>query len=116
MAQTGSGGGQPEGTPKLKAPSPGPDGNEDVAKKAAAPLATASSHSDPYPHYIMSGACAGAAYHSYANLNNPRAAGIKLVFGAAYLWAGRMLYTGNPKLGYDLGTITSLGVRLRAGR
>jgi hypothetical protein len=28
-----SGGGQPEGTPKLKAPSPGPDGNEDVAKK-----------------------------------------------------------------------------------
>jgi hypothetical protein len=36
----------------------------------------------------MSGACAGAAYHSYANMNNPRMAGIKLAFAGAYLWGG----------------------------
>ena len=36
----------------------------------------------------MGGACAGGAYHSYARLNNPRAAGIKLAFAAAYVWAG----------------------------
>jgi len=65
-----------------------PEGNTDIAKKAAAPLATISSHTDPYPHYLMAGACGGAAYHSYANLNNPRMAAIKLAFGAAYLWAG----------------------------
>lgn len=56
--------------------------------QAAAPLATVSSHADPWPHYIMSGACFGSAFHSYSNLNNPRAAGIKLAFGVAYLWAG----------------------------
>jgi hypothetical protein len=56
--------------------------------QAAAPLATISSHTDPWPHYIMAGACSGAAYHSYANLNNPRAAGIKLAFAAAYIWGG----------------------------
>ena len=30
---------------------------QDVLKQVASPMATASSHLDPYPHYIMSGAC-----------------------------------------------------------
>lgn len=44
---------QDSNTPKLHAP----EGNDNVLQKAAAPLATISSHSDPWPHYIMSGAC-----------------------------------------------------------
>jgi uncharacterized membrane protein (UPF0136 family) len=96
----------PEGTPKLKAP----EGNENVLQKAAAPLATLSSHSDPWPHYIMSGACGASAIYNYSNVNNPRLAAIKLAFAGAYLWAGRMLVTGNPTLGYDVGTFTSAGL------
>jgi len=34
-----------------------PEGNDNVLQKAAAPIATLSSHADPWPHYIMSGAC-----------------------------------------------------------
>lgn len=35
---------------------------------------------------------------------------IKAAFGAAYLVSGRLLATGDPKTGYDLGSITSLGL------
>lgn len=31
--------------------------DQDVVKQVASPMATLSSHVDPYPHYIMSGAC-----------------------------------------------------------
>lgn len=40
-------------TPKLQVP----EGNDNALQAAAAPIATISSHADPYPHYIMSGAC-----------------------------------------------------------
>ncbi|GBF93116.1 hypothetical protein Rsub_05845 [Raphidocelis subcapitata] len=110
-ALPGRSGSRDEGTPKVKMP----EGNDAVLQKAASPLATVSSHTDPWPHYIMSGACGGAAYHQYAKMNNPRMAGITLAVGAAYLWAGRMLVNGNPRLGYDLGLITSLGLVALAG-
>jgi hypothetical protein len=42
-----------KGTPKLSIP----EGNDNVLEKAAAPIATLASHADPWPHYIMSGAC-----------------------------------------------------------
>lgn len=35
-------------TPKLHVP----QGNDNVLEKAAAPLATISSHADPWPHYM----------------------------------------------------------------
>lgn len=87
-----------------------PQGNDSIIEKAAAPIATVSSHADPWPHYIMSGACAGSALYSYSTLNNPRMAAMKAALGVAYLWAGRQLVTGNPKLGYDVGTVTSLAL------
>ncbi len=31
--------------------------DQDVVKRVSSPMATVSSHLDPYPHYIMSGAC-----------------------------------------------------------
>jgi hypothetical protein len=37
-------------------------------------------------------------------------AAIKAGLGLAYLFAGRQLVTGNPTLGYDLGSITSLAL------
>lgn len=37
-------------------------------------------------------------------------AGIKAALGLSYLFAGRQLVTGNPKLGYDLGSVTSLAL------
>lgn len=48
--------------------------------------------------------------YSYSSLNNPRMAAIKAGLGLAYLFAGRQLVTGNPKLGYDLGSVTSLAL------
>jgi hypothetical protein len=37
-------------------------------------------------------------------------AGIKAALGLTYLFAGRQLVSGNPKLGYDLGTVSSLAL------
>ena len=51
-----------------------------------------------------------SALYSYSSLNNPRMAAIKAGLGLAYLYAGRQLVTGNPTLGYDLGSITSLAL------
>jgi hypothetical protein len=51
-----------------------------------------------------------SALYSYSSLNNPRMAGIKATLGLSYLFAGRQLVTGNPKLGYDLGSVTSLAL------
>lgn len=53
--------------------------------------------------------------------SNPRNAAIKAGFAAAYLASGRLLATGDPKTGYDLGSISSLALtawswpRARAG-
>ncbi|PNW79186.1 hypothetical protein CHLRE_09g405300v5 [Chlamydomonas reinhardtii] len=84
--------------------------DQDVLKQVASPMATASSHLDPYPHYIMSGACGGAAFYAYNTMRNPRVAAMAGGFGLAYLFAGRLLVTGHPQLGYDIGTLTSVGV------
>eukprot|EP00879_Flechtneria_rotunda_P015964 GHRR01016696.1.p1 GENE.GHRR01016696.1~~GHRR01016696.1.p1 ORF type:complete len:156 (-),score=48.87 GHRR01016696.1:250-717(-) len=94
------------GTPKLKVP----EGNDNILEKAAAPIATIASHADPWPHYLMTGACGLSAFHSWANLNNPRMAALKAALGVTYLYAGRQLVTGNPTLGYDLGTVASLAL------
>jgi hypothetical protein len=51
-----------------------------------------------------------SALYTYSSLNNPRMAAIKAGLGLAYLFAGRQLVTGNPTLGYDLGSITSLAL------
>lgn len=42
-------------------------------------------------------------------------AAVKLGLGLSYLWAGRILVTGNPRVGYDLGTVTSLALAATAG-
>lgn len=77
--------------------------------QAAAPVATLSSKVDPWPHYLMSGACAGAGAYSY-NRGNPRMAAFAGAFSLAYLFAGRLVVQGHEQLGYDVGTITSIGV------
>ncbi|PNW79185.1 hypothetical protein CHLRE_09g405300v5 [Chlamydomonas reinhardtii] len=58
----------------------------------------------------MSGACGGAAFYAYNTMRNPRVAAMAGGFGLAYLFAGRLLVTGHPQLGYDIGTLTSVGV------
>jgi hypothetical protein len=125
-------------TPKMHAPA----GNDNVLQKVGAPLAAISSHADPWPHYTMSAACecllqlpttlgegaivltvppsplsagAASALYSYSSLNSPCMAGIKAALGLAYMFAGRQLVTGNPRLGYDLGSVTSLALVSRGG-
>lgn len=85
-------------------------GNQSLPEKVASPVATLSSSVDPWPHYIMSGACAGAGAYSYTRMNNPRVAAIAGGFSLAYLFAGRLLVQGHERLGYDIGTVTSLGL------
>ncbi|GIL95791.1 hypothetical protein Vretimale_1723, partial [Volvox reticuliferus] len=80
--------------------------DQDALKRASSPIATLSSHVDPYPHYIMSGACAGGGLYAYNTMKNPRVAALAGGFSLAYLFAGRLLVTGHPQLGYDIGTIT----------
>ncbi|KAG2488772.1 hypothetical protein HYH03_012769 [Edaphochlamys debaryana] len=84
--------------------------DQDAVKRAASPVATLSSHVDPWPHYIMSGACAGAGLYSYNTMRNPRVAGFAGLFSLSYLFAGRLVITGYPQLGYDIGTLTSAGL------
>ncbi|GLC44276.1 hypothetical protein PLESTB_000760100 [Pleodorina starrii] len=84
--------------------------DQSAIKQAASPVATLSSHVDPYPHYIMSGACAGGGLYAYNTMRNPRVAALAGGFSLAYLFAGRLLATGHPQLGYDIGTITSIGL------
>jgi hypothetical protein len=40
---------------------------------------------------------------SFYTANNPRQAAIQTLLAGAYIWAGRLLVTGNPTLGYDIG-------------
>jgi len=89
--------------------------DQTATEKAAAPIATLSSNVDPYPHYIMGTACGGAGVYSYMSKANPRAAAIAGAAGLAYFWAGRLLASGNEKLGYDIGTVTSLGLLAATG-
>ncbi|KAG2488770.1 hypothetical protein HYH03_012768 [Edaphochlamys debaryana] len=84
--------------------------DQDVVKRASAPMATLSTKVDPYPHYIMSAACAGAGLYSYNTMRNPRVAGFAGLFSLSYLFAGRLLVSGNEQLGYDIGTLTSAGL------
>ncbi|KAJ9518946.1 hypothetical protein QJQ45_026206 [Haematococcus lacustris] len=98
------------GDKKLEIP-----GDQPASAKAAAPLAALSSQIDPWPHYSMSAACAGGAGWAYSRMNNPRAAAIAGGFSVLYLFAGRLLVQGNDRLGYDLGTVTSLALLASAG-
>ncbi|KXZ49720.1 hypothetical protein GPECTOR_20g577 [Gonium pectorale] len=84
--------------------------DQNALQRTSSPMATLSSHLDPYPHYIMSGACAGGGIYAYNMLRNPRIAATAGAFSLAYLFAGRLLVTGHPQLGYDIGTITSIGL------
>jgi len=86
-----------------------------VTEKAGSTLTSLSTNVDPYPHYTMSAACAGAAGYSYSKMNNPRAAAIAGGFSLLYLFAGRLLVQGHERLGYDVGTVASLGLVATAG-
>ncbi|KAL6765570.1 hypothetical protein V8C86DRAFT_2454582 [Haematococcus lacustris] len=98
------------GDKKLEIP-----GDQPASAKAAAPLAALSSQIDPWPHYTMAAGCAGGAGWAYSRMNNPRAAAIAGGFSVLYLFAGRLLVQGNDRLGYDLGTVTSLALLASAG-
>ncbi|MEW5316476.1 MAG: hypothetical protein WDW38_007848 [Sanguina aurantia] len=76
--------------------------------QAASPIVSLSSSMDPFPHFIMTGACGLGALYSYKI--NPRISAAAAGFALAYFSAGRMLTTGHEQSGYDLGTITSLGL------
>lgn len=79
-------------------------------EQAVAPVASLSSEIDPLPHYTASAACAGGAGYAYAKLNNPRAAAVAAGFSLLYFTAGRLVTTGSERMGYDIGTLTSLGL------
>lgn len=64
----------------------------------------------PPPPPQKKAAGAGGSLYSYASVGNPRNAAIKAGFAAAYLMAGRLLATGDPKTGYDIGSVTSLAL------
>lgn len=89
--------------------------DQPASAQAAAPLASLSSEVDPAPHYIMSAACAGGAGWAYSRLNNPRAAAVAGGFSLLYLFAGRLLAQGHDRLGYDVGTVASLGLVATSG-
>jgi hypothetical protein len=65
-----------------------PKENDNIAQAAAAPIATVASHADPWPHYLLTGACGASAVHACTRLNNPRMAAIKGTIGLAFLFAG----------------------------
>lgn len=79
---------QDSSTPKLLAP----EGNDNVLEKAAAPLATLSSHSDPWPHYIMSGAC------EYHGIHLP--AGMQVALASMQCWTcGNTVHSTTDNVG-----------------
>lgn len=77
--------------------------------QAAAPIATLSSNVDPWPDYIMTAACAGGSLYSYRG-GNPRIAAAAAGFSLLYFTAGRALVGGKDQFGYDLGSLTSVGL------
>mmetsp|Transcript_21233 Transcript_21233/g.37962 ORF Transcript_21233/g.37962 Transcript_21233/m.37962 type:complete len:150 (-) Transcript_21233:162-611(-) len=84
--------------------------DQSLTAQTASPVATLSSHVDPLPHYMMSAACAGASAYSYATKMAPRISAMAGGFSLMYLFAGRLLSQGHARLGYDIGTITSLAL------
>jgi len=84
--------------------------DQSTVAQAASPVASLSSHVDPEPHYLASAACAGSAAYLNFRSNNPRAALAAAGFSLLYLTSGRLVITGHPRTGYDLGSATSLGL------
>jgi len=77
--------------------------------QAASPVATLSAHLDPVPHYTAAAVCAGSGGFLYSR-GNPRSAAAAAGFSLLYFTAGRFVIGGNPRLGYDIGSATSLGL------
>ncbi|KAJ9510170.1 hypothetical protein QJQ45_027581 [Haematococcus lacustris] len=84
--------------------------DQNPVEQAASPVATLSAHVDPIPQYTAAAACAGTAGYMYSKQANPRAALAAAGFSLLYFTAGRLVVTGNPTTGYDLGSATSLGL------
>ncbi|KAI9142369.1 hypothetical protein BKA69DRAFT_1124049 [Paraphysoderma sedebokerense] len=89
--------------------------NESITTRTAAPLATLSSHSDPMPHFFMAGACGVGSAYAYNKLANPRTAGIAALCSLGYLYAGQQISKGEYRMGYDVGTITSIALTAATG-
>ncbi|KAL7747908.1 hypothetical protein RI367_006655 [Sorochytrium milnesiophthora] len=90
--------------------------NDTATTKAAGALATLSSGMDPYPHYFMGGASALGSYYAYSSMKNSRGALIAGLCSLAYMYAGYQIGMGQQKLGYDVGTMSSLALTAATGR
>jgi hypothetical protein len=71
------------------------NGIKDVVKsgseKGAEKLSNVSEKLDPFPHYIMSGACFFASYFAHQRKNDPKTALTTGFFGLAYALSGYYL-------------------------
>ncbi|ORZ33577.1 hypothetical protein BCR44DRAFT_54560 [Catenaria anguillulae PL171] len=95
--------------------SPNPP-NDTLTTKALAPLAMVAEHVDPAPHYFMAGACGIGSYIAHQMHGNPRNAMIAGTVGALYAYSGYLLGQGRTKMGYDIGTVASVGLLAATGR
>ncbi|RIB16834.1 hypothetical protein C2G38_2188925 [Gigaspora rosea] len=89
--------------------------NSSDAEKVGAPLATLSSHFDPYPHYFMSFATLIGSGYAYQCLRQPRTAVIATAIGVAYGAAGYLIHKNDFSTGYNVATLASLGLIVTSG-
>jgi hypothetical protein len=87
-----------------------------TGEKALSPITTVASHVDPYPHWIMSGACVAGSYWTYARMANPRLAWLVGACGLGYAVAAQQIAMGKEKLGHDVATIASVGLLAVTGK
>ncbi|CAG8546346.1 6880_t:CDS:2 [Funneliformis caledonium] len=100
---------------EIKASAQHPDPNASVGEKASSAMATLSSHADPYPHYFMSAFSGMGAVYAHRNMNQPKTAAVAGVIALAYAASGYLINKGNHTMGYNIATLTSLGLLATSG-
>ncbi|KAJ3361674.1 hypothetical protein GGF31_002052 [Allomyces arbusculus] len=85
-------------------------------ERAVAPVTTLADKADPLPHYVMASACGIGAWVAHAMHGNPRSAAIAGACAVGYAYAGMLIGEGRTKMGYDVGTLASVGITAATGR
>ena len=67
-------------------------------------------YADAYPHFTASALCAGGSYYASNVLKSTRNAWLTGAMSVLYGAAGYMIYSGQKRMGYDLGTAASLAL------
>ncbi|KAI8996111.1 hypothetical protein BC832DRAFT_567524 [Gaertneriomyces semiglobifer] len=84
--------------------------NDTRAESAAAVVTTVASSLDPTPHILLATMCAGGALYAQNVVKNPSAALVYAGIGAAFGYSGYLLRGDNPRSGYDVASVASLGL------